>query len=288
MSLVRTHPHATAMPKTQARSPQSDPMTCGYGELEHRYGPRVHILDNPLLATALAHLSSPKVSHAELMGHLRMIYRTLCVHACGCELPTAAAQATTRMAERHPDAGVWRGTALDTTHEVVVCDVVRGGIVPSQICFEMLNTLLPEQNVRLDHLTMARVSNEEGRITSVDLSGSKIGGTVAGRSLLLPDPMGATGSTTVRALDHYREQYGEPERVIAMPMIATPEYLRAALDACESLVVYTARLDRGLSDAEVLASVPGEHWDRERGLDDSSYIVPGAGGVGEVVNNSWC
>jgi len=51
-------------------------MTCGYGELEHRYGPRVHILDNPLLATALAHLSSPKVSHAELMGHLRMIYRS--------------------------------------------------------------------------------------------------------------------------------------------------------------------------------------------------------------------
>jgi uracil phosphoribosyltransferase len=288
MSPVRAPLHAAAMPNTQARSPQSDSIPSGHGELEHRYGPRVHILDNPLLATALAHLSNPKVSHAGLMGHLRMIYRTLCVHACGCELPTAQVQAPTRMAERHPDAGIWRGEALDTTHKIVICDIVRGGIVPSQVCFELLNTLLPEQNVRLDHLTMARVSNEEGRITDVDLSGSKIGGTVAGRSLLLPDPMGATGSTTVRALDHYREQYGDPERVIAMPMIATPEYLRAVLDTCESLVVYTGRLDRGLSDAEILASVPGEHWDRERGLDDSSYIVPGAGGVGEVVNNSWC
>ncbi|HIF39765.1 MAG TPA: uracil phosphoribosyltransferase [Planctomycetes bacterium] len=288
MSAVRIPPHAAAMPNTQAHSPQSYSIPSGYGELEHRYGPRVHILDNPLLASALAHLSGPKVSHAGLMGYLRMIYRTLCVHACGRELPTAMVQAATRMAERHPAAGIWRGEALDPTHEVVVCDIVRGGIVPSQICFELLNTLLPEQNVRLDHLTMARVSNKEGRITGVDLSGSKIGGTVAGRTLLLPDPMGATGSTTIRALDHYREEHGEPERVIAMPMIATPEYLRAVLDACDSMVVYTARLDRGLSDAEVLASAPGEHWDRERGLDDSSYIVPGAGGVGEVVNNSWC
>ena len=276
------------MSDIQTPTSQADPAVSAFGELEHRYGPRVHILDNPLIATALANLSSPEVGHGEMMGHLRMIYQSLCVHACGRELPVADSEVPTRMAERHPEAGIWRGAALDATHKVVVCDIIRGGIVPSQVCFELLNTLLPEQNVRLDHLTMARISNEEGRITGVDLSGSKIGGTVAGRSLLLPDPMGATGSTTVRALDHYREQYGEPERVIAMPMIATPEYFKAVLEACDSLVVYAARLDRGLSDAEVLASVPGEHWDRERGLDESSYIVPGAGGVGEIVNNSWC
>jgi uracil phosphoribosyltransferase len=28
-------------------------------------------------------------------------------------------------------------------------------------------------------------------------------------------------------------------------------------------------------------------WDEERGLDDHHYIVPGAGGVGEVLNNAW-
>lgn len=288
MSCVRNSSLPAAMSDIQTPTSQADPAVSAFGELEHRYGPRVHILDNPLIATALANLSSPEVGHGEMMGHLRMIYQSLCVHACGRELPVADSEVPTRMAERHPEAGIWRGAALDTTHKVVVCDIIRGGIVPSQVCFELLNTLLPEQNVRLDHLTMARISNEEGRITGVDLSGSKIGGTVAGRSLLLPDPMGATGSTTVRALDHYREQYGEPERVIAMPMIATPEYFKAVLEACDSLVVYAARLDRGLSDAEVLASVPGEHWDRERGLDESSYIVPGAGGVGEIVNNSWC
>ncbi|MHC4895382.1 MAG: uracil phosphoribosyltransferase, partial [Planctomycetota bacterium] len=58
-----------------------------------------------------------------------------------------------------------------------------------------------------------------------------------------------------------------------------------ALDECVSVI--TARLDRGLSPPDVLACVPGERWSEERGLNDQSYIVPGAGGVGEVLNNAW-
>jgi uracil phosphoribosyltransferase len=33
---------------------------------------------------------------------------------------------------------------------------------------------------------------------------------------------------------------------------------------------------------------PGVEWERERGLNEQSYIVPGAGGMGEVLNNAWC
>jgi uracil phosphoribosyltransferase len=73
-----------------------------------------------------------------------------------------------------------------------------------------------------------------------------------------------------------------------MPMMATPEYLRAVLDAFEDVVVYTARLDRGMSPPEVLARMPGERWSEEKGLNSKGYIVPGAGGMGEVLNNSWC
>ena len=32
---------------------------------------------------------------------------------------------------------------------------------------------------------------------------------------------------------------------------------------------------------------PGTLPEGERGLDDHQYIVPGAGGLGEVLNNSW-
>jgi uracil phosphoribosyltransferase len=61
----------------------------------------------------------------------------------------------------------------------------------------------------------------------------------------------------VRALEHYHKQYGSPRKIVALPMIATPEYLRNVLEAYDNLVVYTARLDRGMSDAEVLATMPG-------------------------------
>ena len=38
---------------------------------------------------------------------------------------------------------------------------------------------------------------------------------------------------------------------------------------------------------DVLQTVPGTYWDRERGLTDHQYIVPGGGGLGEVLNNSF-
>ena len=90
------------------------------------------------------------------------------------------------------------------------------------------------------------------------------------------------------AIDHYVECFGEPSRILALPLIATPEFLREALAVHPKLAVYAGRLDRGLSPPEVLASLPGERWDDECGLNPNGYIVPGAGGMGEVLNNSWC
>ncbi len=72
-----------------------------------------------------------------------------------------------------------------------------------------------------------------------------------------------------------------------MHLIVTPEYLRNVLRAHPDTIVYALRLDRGLSTEEVLATVPGTRWDDEKGLDDHQYIVPGAGGVGEILNNAW-
>jgi uracil phosphoribosyltransferase len=272
-------------------TPRAEPWTCevdGGWELEHRYGSRVHILDNLFLLTSLARLGSTNVQHPELTGTLRRIYQVMLATVAGHELPRLRAEVPTRMSELHPREGVYRGDVLDPATRIVIVDIIRAGIVPSQVCFEMLTSVLPPENVRLDHLNMARIADEQGHVVGVDLSGSKIGGGVAGAVLLLPDPMGATGSTTIRAVNHYRERHGDPARIIAMPMMATPEYLRAVLDAFEDVVVYTARLDRGMSPPDVLACVPGERWSEEKGLNSKGYIVPGAGGMGEVLNNSWC
>jgi uracil phosphoribosyltransferase len=257
-------------------------------QLAHGYGPRVHILDNVYLLSALARIGSPGVRLHELGALLRTVYQSLLVTAAGQEFPRVGAEVATRMASVHPGEGVYRGEVFDPEQRVVVVDIIRAGLVPSQVCFELLNLVLPEQNVRLDHLNMARATDELGHVVGADLSGSKIGGSVEGAILLMPDPMGATGATTIRAVRHYLAHSGRPSKIVAMPMIATPEYLRAVLTEFENLVVYTARLDRGFSPPEVLATPPGTHWERERGLDERCYIVPGAGGMGEVLNNSWC
>ncbi|MFT7668379.1 MAG: uracil phosphoribosyltransferase [Planctomycetota bacterium] len=257
------------------------------GELAHHYGDRVHLLDNPFLRSVLARISSSEGSLPEVLNLVRVSYEML-LGAAVNEFPCVDVEMPTRMAEAHPKEGVYRGSVLDPTTQVVICDVVRAGIVPSQVCFERLLSVLPDASLRLDHLNMSRVSDESGKVTGVDLSGSKIGGTIEGSILLIPDPMGATGSTILRAVEHYTESYGKPRMIITMPMIATPEYLRALLDGIEGIVIYAGRLDRGLSSPEVLATLPGAHWDEECGLNERSYIVPGAGGMGEVLNNSWC
>jgi uracil phosphoribosyltransferase len=219
---------------------------------------------------------------------VRSLYSHLCGAALARELATIDASIPTRMAAVHPLAGIWRGTVLDPAQHVVVVDIIRGGMVPAQVCFEELSRLLPLTSLRLDHLNMARITGADGHVAGVDLSGSKVGGSIAGTTVVIPDPMGATGATVRLAVEHLCERHGEPGKWVLLPLIATPEYLRAVLALDPRIEVYTLRVDRGLSPPEVLASAPGSRWDEERGLDAHDYIVPGAGGVGEVLNNSWC
>lgn len=52
-------------------------------------------------------------------------------------------------------------------------------------------------------------------------------------------------------------------------------------------MIYTARLDRCLSPQDMPKAAPGLYAERERGLNDVQYVVPGAGGLGELLTNSW-
>ena len=57
----------------------------------------------------------------------------------------------------------------------------------------------------------------------------------------------------------------------------TPEFIRTITSALPDVTVYALRLDRGMSPAEVLEATPGKFWEREFGLNDHQYIVPGGG-----------
>lgn len=256
-------------------------------EAPHRYGERVHLLHHPFLLSLIARIGDPSTRGPEAADHLRVVYTTLLAEVAARELPVESVDAPTRMLAR-TKLGRYRGPALARETSVVVACVIRAGMIPSQTCFDLLARVLEPERVRIDTLSMARITDNSGRVTGVSLDGSKIGGSVEGSILLCPDPMGATGGTVVKAYEHYREHHGAPVKVIAMPMIATPEYIARVLRSVEGAVIYAARLDRGLSPPDVLASMPGERWAEERGLDEHQYIVPGAGGLGEVLSHSWC
>jgi uracil phosphoribosyltransferase len=256
-------------------------------EIEHRYGPNVHILCDPLSLTMLARLCAKGTRQPEVSRLVHELYRVLVHAVVAAEFPLHELVQPTRMIDVTP-RGVWRGEAIDTTTPAVVVAVARAGLQPSQSTYDFLNQVLEPEGVRQDHLALGRTVDSAGGVTGAGLYGSKIGGPVDGAVVLIPDPMGATGSTVSKVIEQYPEEhFGRPRKVIAVHLIITPEYLRHVTTRHPDVVVYALRLDRGLSPRDVLASVPGERWAEERGLTDKHYIVPGGGGLGEVMNNAY-
>ena len=184
--------------------------------------------------------------------------------------------------------GIWQGQILDPNTRYVTVDIARAGTLPSQIAFELLNTVVNPQGVRQDHLYMNRATNEAGEVCGINHSGSKIGGDIENAIVLFPDPMGATGASMSDALKIYKKlEGGVPKQLITVHLIVTPEYIRTIQSEHPDTVIYALRLDRAMSSAQALSSAPGKYPEEESGLNEVQYIVPGAGGVGEILNNSF-
>ncbi|MCE9583555.1 MAG: uracil phosphoribosyltransferase [Planctomycetes bacterium] len=256
----------------------------GRAELRHHYGPRVHLASTPYAMSLLATLCSPETRQPLLNELIRRLYEDLLSHVVSAEFPLCPVDMPTRMATLHPEAR-YRGLAVDPDARAVCVNIARAGTLPSQTCYETLNFLMNPAHVRQDHVFMERRTDKRCRVTGVNFAGSKIGGPLDGAVVLVPDPMGATGSSllaTVRELT----KHSTPAKIIAMHLIVTPEALRAVKKSGLPITVYAIRLDRGLSSPEVLRTVPGTKWAKEKGLNATQYIVPGAGGVGELLNNA--
>ena len=254
--------------------------------LEHFYGKNVHIVSSPLMHSWLAQLGSPATEQPLIDELVTMLYQHLFDVVIDTSFPTKLSSVETRMKEFHPEAVV-EGRLIDRDTPAVSVGLARAGTLPSSLCYRKMNYLLNPKSVRQDHFYISRVVNEKNEVTGVSVAGSKIGGNVDGALVLFPDPMGATGSTIVEAVRHY-QTLGKARALIAMHLIVTPEYLRKVTRACPELQVFALRLDRGLSPADVLKDVPGKRWGEEKGLNSHHYIVPGAGGLGEILNNAYC
>lgn len=254
--------------------------------LEHKYGENIHILNSPFISHILTTFSSDAVQQPQLTAQLKTIYEHMMSVVLSQELATKTAQTQTRMAALHPDSPL-SSVVFDSSQKVVSVDIARAGMIPSQLCYEILNLTLPPKNVRQDHIWAARKTNELNQVIGTEFDGSKIGGPVDDAVVFLPDPMGATGGTLKNIIQYYEENVeGTAKSYVGLHLIVTPEFLKTIKDI-PKLKIYTCRVDRGLSPKNLLNTIPGTHWDEERGINENGYIVPGAGGVGELLNNAY-
>lgn len=256
-------------------------------EIEHRYGENVHVLADPFLLSQLAVLCAKTTQQPAINQLVARIYGSMLTTVINAEFPRKGQAVPTRMIDTNP-RGIFHGEGIDTGVRAVTVNIARAGTLPSQVCYDLLNTVLDPRLVRQDHIIMSRMLDEAQQVVGAGVGGAKIGGDVDDAIVLFPDPMGATGASLSTAIKLYKEKVpGNARRIVTMHLIVTPEYLKRVTTDHPDVVVYAVRLDRGLSPPEVFETVPGTHWDRERGLDDHQYIVPGGGGFGEIMNNAF-
>lgn len=85
---------------------------------------------------------------------------------------------------------------------------------------------------------------------------------IAERTVLLVDPMLATGGSAAEAVQYLREQ-GVAGTIKAMVLVAAPQGIEALLASDPDLHLYTCSIDAG--------------------LDENAYIVPGLGDAGDRI-----
>ena len=256
-------------------------------EKEHKYGKTVHLISDPVLITLLARLCSKETIQPQINELASYLYTSLVKIVINCEFPKKNVTIETRMHSVNKE-GVYVGEIIVPDTKVVVVDLARAGMLPSLVSYNYLNTIMNPRNIRQDHIFINRETDTNEHVIGAKMSGCKIGGGVDDSIIIFPDPMGATGSSMSAAVSMYKNKIGGTyKKLIALHLIITPEYIKRMKQEYPDLQIYALRLDRGLSQKEIVDTIPGTFIDKEKGLNEKQYIVPGGGGFGEIMNNSF-
>jgi len=250
------------------------------GELYHRYGPNVHLLVDSMANSGLTRLCDRDTGQHQVRGLVGALYREVLLRAVVNQVfPTTTTTVYTPMAEFVGERGQLTAEVIDPGTLVSVATLLRAGDLPASACFNRLSGLLNPGTVRQDFFGAGRVTDDGHQVTGTKVTYQKAG-DLQKRILLLPDPMGATGGTVIETLELYGEEVQTAQAIVAMHLIVTPEYIRRVTATYPQAQIYALRLDRGMSDQEVLDSVPGTFPEREFGLTNTQYIAPGGGDLG--------
>jgi uracil phosphoribosyltransferase len=254
-------------------------------EIYHRYGPNVHILDSVWATSLLTHMCNQNTPQHEVRQLTKRLYRDALLHEVidSGIFPTTPTGVLTPMSEFVGNRAMLTADTFNPATQVAIANLLRAGDIPSAACMDELGPMLLPGKIELHYHGAGRTTDENHQVTGTAINYKK-DGHLHDRVLLIPDPMGATGGTIVQTLTEYGDNELKLVRaIVTMHLIITPEYIRRVTAAYPQVQIYALRLDRGMSDQEVIDSVPGTFPDREFGLNEFQYVVPGFGDGGKRV-----
>ncbi|BBM87706.1 uracil phosphoribosyltransferase [Candidatus Uabimicrobium amorphum] len=273
--------------------------SCGC-EVEHEYAQlypenyknQVHILHSTFALSMLHAFCNEKVAYGQAQSFLPSLYNSL-LFAATSTLPVTTQCTATRMHVYEKERGFNSSSTLQNSNAVVV-SVLRAGNIPAMIISDTL-ALSPNVGVYNDYVVAERVTQQDGAISGTAISGCKLSSKEMTqdeqrRILIIPEPMGATASTTDAILSFYQEKYQQQggleffDEIWGLYLIVTPEFITNMAAKWPQTKIFSHRLDRGLSTKEILATKLGSHVQQEKGLTANGYIVPGAGDVGNLLS----
>src|SRR5580704_14464674 len=141
-------------------------------ELEHCYGPNVHILTDPVSLGQLADLCKPETIQPAINNLVRELYQFLIRNVVKREFPIEEICIKTRMAST-TDRGIWAGRVTKKETKTVTVNIMRAGALPSHVSFDFFNRILNPNFVRQDHVVMSRITDTLDRVTGAQMLGSK-------------------------------------------------------------------------------------------------------------------
>lgn len=203
--------------------------------------PNLFILDHPLIQHKLSHMRDRDTSTRTFRELLREI-TLLMGYEITRNLPLTTVRIATPMEEM--DAPVIAGKKL------VVVPVLRAGIGMSDGLLDLVpSARVGHIGVYRDHETHQPV---EYLVRLPDL---------ADRSLILCDPMLATGNSAVHAVDVLKKRGVQDAQITYLALVAAPEGVQTFQQAHPGVRVYVAALDSHLNA--------------------NAYILPGLGDAGD-------
>ena len=144
-----------------------------------------------------------------------------------------------------------KGTIVKDRRNVVIITVLRAAIPLMEGLIKVF-----------EHARVGIVSASRGKAPSfeIEMNYIKIPNITPEDTVIVADPMIATGSTLIKVLSEVR-RYGKPKRLLVLGVLAAPEGVSRIKGAFPEAEIFVAKVDRELNE--------------------KGYILPGLGDAGD-------